>query len=304
MNMRGLDVSGDWSEMRDIHIPTIAPKYDRPKKRHLSVVQANSTQRIVPDSTKKAMRATHLFASCVQNHFIDGICEFIGGNDFVEKSYTNDILSNLLLVGGIPRDILLGAEVDRVDITFNLRELTKIHLDHLVKYHSKKEQQGKSCQCTYWQHYLNKFEITNNEDEYKSSPVMERFHDCTYIFNARYFVDIFESDYRVKGKLVIHDQPKYGCITVMINGDVEYDGYNLRGMTFKFTDTFDEDKVLSVQAQEQIQKADDDLVRSHGYIPMHEMDQNGQFFPNRQGQGRCAIYNSVGFDFFISFRLI
>merc|ERR1719464_618310 len=202
MYMRGLDVGGDFG---NLYVPPVAPK---PKKRHLSVVQATSKKRVVPNSTKKAMRATHLFASCVRDHFDDGLCEFIEGNQYEEKAFTTDILSNLLLVGSIPRDILLGTEVDNVDITFNLRELTKVHLDHLVKYHSKKEQQGRSVQCTYWQHYLNKFEVANNEEEYKNATNMERFHDLNYIFNARYFVDIFEAHYLVHQKLIIRDQPK------------------------------------------------------------------------------------------------
>jgi hypothetical protein len=102
-------------------------------------------------------------------------------------------LDNLLLVGTIPRDILLGTAVKDVDITFNLRELTKVHYQHLTKYHSKKEQQDRNMRCVYFQHYLNKFEPEHAEhgDEKSESEEDEmiRFHSNPYIFNARYFVE-------------------------------------------------------------------------------------------------------------------
>ncbi len=88
----------------------------------------------------------------------DGICELMDESSYDYAHYTHDILNNLLLVGDIPRDILLGTDVKNIDITFNLRELTKIHLQHLTKYHSKKEYQKKEIDCVYFQHYLNKFE--------------------------------------------------------------------------------------------------------------------------------------------------
>jgi len=94
----------------------------------------------------------------------------------------------------------------------------------------------------------------------------------------------------------------YGCITVVISGDVEYDGYNLKGMVMKFTDTFNEDKVLSVQAQEQQRRADEELVRSYGYIPMQEMKQNNNLLavPNADagpmGRNRQARWRSLALN--------
>ena len=157
------------------------------KKRTLTLDQRNGRQRRVPESTKRAMRACHLFATILKSHFDDGICELMDENSYDYKRYTSNILDNLLLVGSIPRDILLGTAVKDVDITFNLRELTKIHLNHLTKYHSKKEQQDRNCCCVYFQHYLNKFEQENKDafDE-KQQNDMIRFHENPYIFNVCY----------------------------------------------------------------------------------------------------------------------
>ena len=59
-------------------------------------------------------------------------------------------MENIILIGGMPRDILLGTEVKDIDITLNLRELTKIQLNHLRKYHSKEIYQSSHCKCAYW----------------------------------------------------------------------------------------------------------------------------------------------------------
>jgi len=236
------------------------------KKRTLTEFQLNDNKRRVPESTKRAMRACHLFASLLKQHFSDGICELMEENSFDHKHYTLNVLDNLLLVGGIPRDILLGTAVKDVDITFNLRELTKIHLQHLTKYHSKKEDQDRNIRCVYFQHYLNKFE-PENEEENKAENEMIRFHSNPYIFNAQYFVDILECSYDLQYKLEIEDVPNHGFISCSITSDHVHEGYNLNGAKFKFTDTFDPNKVLSVQQQQQNELMERELVKSYGYDP-------------------------------------
>eukprot|EP01084_Bolivina_argentea_P276710 472211_1 len=94
------------------------------KKRTLTEDQRLNKVRKVPATTKRAMRACHLFANILKMHFDDGICELMDESSYDYAHYTHDILNNLLLVGDIPRDILLGTDVKNIDITFNLRELT------------------------------------------------------------------------------------------------------------------------------------------------------------------------------------
>eukprot|EP01083_Nonionella_stella_P233808 823398_1 len=105
----------------------------------------------VPLATKRAMRAAHLLGRILKDHFDSNLCELMTAKSFDWRSYSLNILDNLLLVGGIPRDILLGTEVRDIDVTFNLRELTKIQLNHLRKYHSSKTAQSPNCRCAYWQ---------------------------------------------------------------------------------------------------------------------------------------------------------
>ena len=151
-----------------------------------------------------------------------------------------------MIGGGIPRDILLGTEVKDIDITFNLRELNKIQLNHLRKYHSSKAGQSPNCRCAYWQHYLNKFDPENEQKDNEKDGIL-KFHNCSYIFNARYFVDIISESMYLKGKVTIHDVAKFGFISCTISANIEHENYDLKGQKFEFTDTFDQNKVLSVQ---------------------------------------------------------
>eukprot|EP01084_Bolivina_argentea_P289552 497236_1 len=176
------------------------------------------------------------------------------------RSYSLNILDNLLLVGGIPRDILLGTEVKDIDITFNLRELTKIQLNHLRKYHSSKSGQDANLRCAYWQHYLNKYSPENEaqeEENQQQKNQLIRFHNCSYIFNARYFVDILTESRALKHKVSIKDIPKHGFISCTIVDTIEHESYDLKGQKFEFTDAFDSMKVLTVQKLMQKQSLQD-----------------------------------------------
>ena len=62
-----------------------------------------------------------------------------------------------MLYIGACRDFLLFKPVNDLDIIHNTRELNKIHLQHLQKYHSSKENQGYHHSCILWNIYLNKF---------------------------------------------------------------------------------------------------------------------------------------------------
>ncbi len=200
--------------------------------------------------------SAHLLGKILKQHFDDNLCELMTAKSFDWRSYSLNILDNLLLVGGIPRDILLNTEVKDIDITFNLRELTKIQLNHLRKYHGKKQYQSPNCRCAYWQHYLNQFDPDNEATEAKNQALdddMIKFHDCSYIFNARYFVDIISESPQLRGKVQIADIPQHGFISCTVIGDLEHEGHQLKGQKFEFTDTFDSVHTLSIQKEMQRQ---------------------------------------------------
>eukprot|EP01083_Nonionella_stella_P136375 414985_1 len=69
------------------------------KKRTLTEDQRLNKVRKVPATTKRAMRACHLFANILKMHFDDGICELMDESSYDYAHYTHDILNNLLLVG-------------------------------------------------------------------------------------------------------------------------------------------------------------------------------------------------------------
>lgn len=207
-----------------------------------------------PRNGQWAMRCCHLFSSILKTHFDDGMCEFIDEKSLDAKKYTSDVLDNLLLVGSIPRDILLGTEVKDLHITFNLHEFDKIHLQHLAKYHSNEKQQGRKIKCVYWQHYLDKLEEEEeesketcdekeeNENEMRRRKMERRrngFHKNPYIFDAGYFVEILRYSNLLQYKLSIVNPSKYGFFSVSIDTEIVHKGYDLNGAKFKFTNTVD-----------------------------------------------------------------
>ena len=76
---------------------------------------------------------------------------------------------------------------------------------------------------------------------------MIKFHECSYIFNARYFVDIISESTQLQGKVEINDIPEHGFISCTITDDIMHEGLSLKGQKFEFTDTFDSAHTLSIQ---------------------------------------------------------
>lgn len=258
-------------------------------------VGMGSNKKEVPLQTKRAMRAAHLLGRILKEHFDNNLCEYMTEKSFDWRSYSLNILDNLLLVGGIPRDILLGTEVKDIDITFNLRELTKIQLNHLRKYHSKKSQQSVNCKCAYWQHYLNKYSPENEEEEKKNQSEKNqiiRFHNCSYIFNARYFIDILQESPYLKNKVSIKDIPKHGFISCTIIDNIEHESYDLKGQKFEFTDTFDSIQVLSVQKLLQ----QDTLIQQQQEIAMNGDEQKVNGSPKKSRWKSIALFPQAAID--------
>ena len=54
-------------------------------------------------------------------------------NSFDDRNYSLNLLDNLFLYGEFTRDLLIrtDAQFNHIDVILNLRELTKIQLNHL-----------------------------------------------------------------------------------------------------------------------------------------------------------------------------
>ena len=95
-------------------------------------------------------------------------------------------------------------------------------------------------------------------DNHADSDQVRKFHDRKYIFNTRYFINILQKSVAFRGKLLIKDIPKNGFMSCRIHQHIDYEGFDLKGQKFKFTDTFGRIQVQSKSqfgvARGQIQK--------------------------------------------------
>eukprot|EP01083_Nonionella_stella_P254193 873779_1 len=108
---------------------------------------------MLSQETKNCIAATHLFATIWYNYFSDSEnqCEYMSSN----SSDYFDVLDYILIRGGCCRDVLWNKDFNDIDATVNTRELNKLHLLHLKKYHNTKESQINS-HCIFWSHYAKK----------------------------------------------------------------------------------------------------------------------------------------------------
>ena len=103
----------------------------------------------------------------------------------------------------------------------NTRELTKLHVLHLEKYHSTLKGQKNDSPCVLWQHYRNKIEARLNKQDIESqlhnlnkneTELTESERDdfrmklvnSTYHINAKFFVEILKASIELSGKLEVH----------------------------------------------------------------------------------------------------
>merc|ERR1719334_3112021 len=96
-----------------------------------------------------------LITDIFQKYLEKNRCPYV--TDAEEQStLTYELLSQVIVVGGFCRDILMNHPINNIDIIINLRELCKLQTEHLEKYHSTPKSQHTSCRCVCWQHYLQK----------------------------------------------------------------------------------------------------------------------------------------------------
>eukprot|EP01084_Bolivina_argentea_P106252 190187_1 len=86
---------------------------------------------------RTGVATVYLLTTIISNYFNDDSnkCEFIRSCDETKDNIA--ILDHIILYGGSVRDLVLDKSILRdIDITINTRELTKLQLIHLQKYHN------------------------------------------------------------------------------------------------------------------------------------------------------------------------
>eukprot|EP01084_Bolivina_argentea_P006311 11952_1 len=124
-NLLQLPTSNENKDETDVD----ASNYQLPKTTDLN---PSITKNLTYD-TKRALAWAHFLSDIWHRHInITHKCEFLNENDDM-----GNVLQHIVIFGGGPRDYILGDEFDDIDMFLNTRELNKIHLMHLRKYHSK-----------------------------------------------------------------------------------------------------------------------------------------------------------------------
>ena len=146
----------------------------------------------------------------------------------------------MIVVGGFCRDVLLNRQINDVDIIINLRELTKLQTNHLKKYHSKRENQGRDCKCAYWSRYAAKMcpHAGKINEEQKHNPEIQMMHNFNYILNADFWLGILRKDKRFDNRLSVVDQDTKGFVSCEIVNTLKYGDVDLNHQKIDIIDTF------------------------------------------------------------------
>ena len=206
------------------------------------------------EENTKAITTAHLIGNIIKNYFesLDNICD----HKYSKKPGIDSkaILDNILIIGCAPRNYLLKRPINSIDIAVNTRELTKLHLLHLKKYHQTEKSQKSNSQCILWRMYLNKFmtenkekkeKKENNDDDEKTKKRYEYIADCNYILNAYFIVDYILKQHissSLRDKLSIHRDTKTKVYQCQIIDEIlypRYDSYDLDGQYFSIFDITD-----------------------------------------------------------------
>ena len=192
------------------------------------------------------MTTVTLYTWILYGYFKDNKCEFM--NEQENEELWLNILEHIVIVGSVPRNILLNEEITNTNILFNLRELCKLQYHHLLKYHNTKDSQSKNCTCFLWQRYLNKIMIDDrgnglfsDDHDKKIEKDPHKMHECRYILNAAFFVGILRTSLMLNNSLSIKNAISTGLISTEIINEVYYNNINIDGVTVQFYDTFDVD---------------------------------------------------------------
>eukprot|EP01084_Bolivina_argentea_P208382 355309_1 len=221
-------------------------------------------------ANRKPIATVHLIANVIFNHFKDRKCDIMKHES---KTLTAEsILSNIHVMGGALRDILLNNDINDVDILIDTQKLNQMHLNHLNKYHSTLQQQSMNSTCIFWKLYLQKFENantklycnqtermlpnnsrvkigyfqTNNADQedtkepFPDEMTQNTRHilDANYMLNSKYFTDIISDCDELKNviNVTIYAKDLFRLNEIEINKDIYHNNINLKGQSIDFLD--------------------------------------------------------------------
>ena len=153
-------------------------------------------------------------------------------------------------------------------MVINTRELNKMYIHHLQKYHTTEESQQSNSPCILFQHYRNKLQSNVNIEAeileyYKSDGVNSKNKEnlnsnnigdlklsekekddvrlkiinSNYHLNAQFFVEILEASIELSSKLNVI-RYKTGTYHLEIIEDLIYCGFNLKGFDLDLLDCF------------------------------------------------------------------
>eukprot|EP01084_Bolivina_argentea_P059646 108944_1 len=211
----------------------------------------------ISSKSKLAISSAYLLSNILTEFFTNdkNKCECMQNADEY-KNVVQSILSNVLIQGGACRDLALTKPINDLDIICNTRELNKIHLQHLQKYHSNIENQSINIGCILWNLYLNKFDdqckiydmnmlqhISDKNDEKQKEDFMKSnkyIRNVEYTLNAKYITNILmESDiFKDKMHVEYWEDDLFSCFCAIINDSITYNGFNLQGQDFDILDAF------------------------------------------------------------------
>ena len=197
-----------------------------------------------PFETTRAMSTVALLTDAFRRYLDHNKCEFIPKDSEELDQFTSEFLDHVIVVGGFCRDILLNRKINDIDIIINLRELTKLQTNHLKKYHSKRENQGRDIKCAYWSRYMAKMcpHAGKINEEQKHNPEIQMMHNFNFILNADFWISILRKDKRFDNLLSTVDQDTKGFISCEIVNDLKYGDVNLNHQKIDIIDTFHVDR--------------------------------------------------------------
>eukprot|EP01084_Bolivina_argentea_P276794 472375_1 len=189
------------------------------------------------EKSKVAISTVHCLAHIALNYFVE--CDNECSKCCVD---IKGILSNIFVTGGACRNYLVQKEINDIDIVVNTRELNKIHLLHLRKYHNTYDKQNDNelNKCILWQLYLNKFKNEEEEEFDEKSDInsYETVRDLNYILNARFINKIFIESKQLKNNVNSYRSNNFKVYKFDFINNFVYNGYNLNGQDIDVEDTF------------------------------------------------------------------
>mmetsp|Transcript_26068 Transcript_26068/g.42609 ORF Transcript_26068/g.42609 Transcript_26068/m.42609 type:complete len:503 (-) Transcript_26068:63-1571(-) len=233
--------------------------------------------------TQRAIASAHLFASIIKDHFDHNscVCDCETRATGPQPLNACTILSNIFIMGGAPRDYLLGFEINDLDILVDTQTLNQLYFEHLQAYHSSQTQQLTNKNCLFWKLYLRKFQekvhtlyanqvqqtlpknsriksgylvhqANGDDDDHKNEPLdfkgVRNVLDCDYILNSKYFTDLISQSERLKDfiQVKIYNKHLFRLNEIKIERAYLYHSIDLNGQSIDFLDAVKRDANMDI----------------------------------------------------------